>query len=79
MSIVQYHAGIKFRSDQNRCEPQAEMRRRAEPQAAHLEGFWVKMWLILQIFSGIFWFLRDFASERDNLGNGAVNITKVGV
>ena len=26
----------------------------AEPQAAHLEGFWVKMWLILLIFGGNF-------------------------
>ena len=41
-----------------------------EPHAAHLEGFWVKMWLILLNFGGSFWFLRSFAVKRGNLGNG---------
>ena len=36
----------------------------AEPQAAHLEGFWVKMWLILLIFSVFCRKLGDFTTER---------------
>ena len=35
-------SGGKFWSDLNWCEPQVEMRRLAEPQAAHLEDFWAK-------------------------------------
>jgi len=38
-----------------------------EPQAAHLEGFWVKMWLI---FVGFFSFLRFLSKIGDFLRSG---------